>query len=84
MAHLTVHACAGKKSPCCRDSVPNRRTLVSSCRFPPLREGNRARSVPPGGRGNLKEGGHQLLSCVDSGSAIGIVRPLKIPPCPRR
>ena len=28
MAHLTVHACAGKKSPCCRDSVPNRCTLV--------------------------------------------------------
>jgi hypothetical protein len=37
-ARLPVHACAGKNSPCCRDSVPNRRTLVSSCRFPPLRE----------------------------------------------
>ena len=33
--------------------------LPPSCRFPPLREGNRekrARSVPPAGRGNLKEG----------------------------
>ena len=40
-ARLPVHACAGKNSPCCRDSVPSRCTLVSSCRFPPLREGNR-------------------------------------------
>ena len=33
--------------------------MPPSCRFPPLREGNRekrARSVPPAGRGNLKEG----------------------------
>jgi hypothetical protein len=58
-AHMPVHACAGKNSPCCRDSVPNRRTLVSSCRFPPLREGNRVGrvgSVPPACRGNLKKG----------------------------
>jgi hypothetical protein len=31
-------------------------SLPPSLRFPPLREGNRARSVPPAGRGNLKEG----------------------------
>ena len=30
--------------------------LPPSLRFPPLREGNRARSVPPACRGNLKEG----------------------------
>ena len=30
--------------------------LPPSLRFPPLREGNRALSVPPAGRGNLKEG----------------------------
>jgi hypothetical protein len=30
--------------------------LPPSLRFPPLREGNRAPSVPPAGRGNLKEG----------------------------
>jgi hypothetical protein len=28
-ARLPVHACAGKNSPCCRDSVPSRCTLVS-------------------------------------------------------
>jgi hypothetical protein len=27
-ARLPVHACAGKNSPCCRDSVPSRCTLV--------------------------------------------------------
>jgi hypothetical protein len=31
-------------------------SLPPSFRFPPLREGNRARSVPPACRGNLKEG----------------------------
>jgi hypothetical protein len=31
-------------------------SLPPSLRFPPLREGNRARSVPPACRGNLKEG----------------------------
>jgi hypothetical protein len=31
--------------------------LPPSCRFPPLREGNREGSVPPASRGNLKEGG---------------------------
>jgi hypothetical protein len=31
-------------------------SLPPSLRFPPLREGNRALSVPPAGRGNLKEG----------------------------
>ena len=38
--------------------------LPPSLRFPPLREGNRVGrvgSVPPACRGNLKEGGHQLL-----------------------
>jgi hypothetical protein len=40
-ARLPVHACAGKNSPCCRDSVPSRCTLVSSCRFPPASRGNR-------------------------------------------
>jgi hypothetical protein len=35
--------------------------LPPSCRFPPLREGNRerrARVVPPACRGNLKEQGY--------------------------
>jgi hypothetical protein len=38
-------------------------TLISSFRFPPLREGNRERraySVPPACRGNLKEG---VINC---------------------
>jgi hypothetical protein len=34
--------------------------LPPSCRFPPLREGNRAGKVPPACRGNLKEG---VINC---------------------
>ena len=33
-AHLLVHACAGKNSPCFKDFVPNRCTLTS-CPLPP-------------------------------------------------
>jgi len=40
-AHLLVHACAGKNSPCFKDFVPNRCTLTSS---PPA-------PLPQGGRG---------------------------------
>jgi len=42
-------------------SEPKRCTLISSCRFPPLREGNQT-AVPPARRGNLKRGS-QKLSC---------------------
>jgi len=36
--------------------VQSGENLPPSCRFPPLREGNHAHSVPPACRGNLKEG----------------------------
>ena len=43
--------------------IPIARPMSPSCRFPPLREGNRekrAYSVPPASRGNLKEG---VINC---------------------
>ena len=69
-ARLPVHAHAGKIAPAaailCRTDVPlsyqsqgQSLQLPPSCRFPPLREGNRVGrvgSVPPACRGNLKEG----------------------------
>ena len=63
-ARLPVHACAGKNSPCCRDSVPSRCTLVSSCRFPLRAEGTeRAHSsVPLAKRGEPKGGGQFIGS----------------------
>ena len=39
-----------------RFAAPEVVDLPPSLRFPPLREGNRPDSVPPAGRGNLKEG----------------------------
>jgi hypothetical protein len=39
-----------------RFAVPEVVDSPPSLRFPPLREGNRPDSVPPAGRGNLKEG----------------------------
>ena len=63
-ARLPVHACAGKNSPCRSDSVPNRCTLISSCRFPPLREGNRVgvQITPPLREGNCARVRFPLLA----------------------
>jgi len=50
--------------------------LPPSCRFPPLREGNREARllrVPPDFRGNLKEGVINGCFFVNFGSAIGII-----------
>ena len=49
--------------------------MPPSFRFPPLREGNRARraySVPPACRGNLKEGVINCCFFVNFGLAIGM------------
>ena len=48
-----------------RFAVPEVVDSPPSVRFPPLREGNRegrTPSVPPAGRGNLKEGGESTTS----------------------
>ncbi|MCL6535487.1 MAG: hypothetical protein K6U77_05390 [Armatimonadetes bacterium] len=42
--------------------VASRKVLSRSFRFPPPREGNQLGTVPPAGRGNLKEGGQIILA----------------------
>ena len=53
--------------------------LPPSCRFPPLREGNRARvRFPLLAGGTLRRGSSIALVFVNSGSAIGIRRELRV------
>ena len=84
-ARLPVHARAGKVAPAsailCRTDAPlsyqsrgRSLQLPPSCRFPPLREGNREGSVPPASRGNHKEGVINCCFFVNFGLAIGIRR----------
>ena len=65
-AHLLVHACAGKNSPCFKDFVPNRCTLTS-CPLPPCQGGE--------GRG---EGGFESCAFTNFGSAVGMTRRVRM------
>ena len=63
--------CARKNRARSRDSVPNGCTLISSCRFPPLRGGNQAHWFPLRAGGTLRRGSSISLVFANFAYAIG-------------
>ena len=86
-ARLPVHACAGKNSPCFKDFVPNRCTLIPITepefiiapllQVPPASRGEPSRAstrFPLLAGGTLRRGFSFIRAFTNSGCAIGIIR----------
>jgi len=86
-ARLPVHACAGNNSPCFKDFVPNRCTLIPITepefiiapllQVPPASRGEPSRApvrFPLLAGGTLRRGFSFIRAFTNSGCAIGIIR----------
>jgi len=86
-ARLPIHACAGKNSPCFKDFVPNRCTLIPITepefiiapllQVPPASRGEPSRApvrFPLLAGGTLRRGFSFIRAFTNSGCAIGIIR----------